>query len=144
MKRIPAIKSVMTPFPYSVDNSDSIEHAQQFLRQHVIHHLPVTEKGELIGILTDRDISLYLDAGSGDTELQKAQVRDISMGEPYIVDLNERLDNVLQTMAKQKKDAVLVTRHGKLAGVFTYSDACRSFSDYLREQFKPPGGSDAA
>jgi hypothetical protein len=34
-------------------------------------------------------------------------------------------------MAAQRIGSAVVTRRGKLAGVFTASDACRTFADYL-------------
>ena len=71
-------------------------------------------------------------------------VKDVFLDNPYIVDLNERLDNVLKTMAEKHIGAVLVTRNGKLAGVFTSTDACEGFARYLRDQFNPPGGNEAA
>lgn len=50
----------MTPFPYSVDANASVDKALQFMRQHKIRHLPVTEDGVLAGIVSDRDIKLML------------------------------------------------------------------------------------
>ena len=40
--------------------------------------------------------------------------------------------------------SVLVTCKGKLAGLFTVTDACRHFGEYLRQQFAPGGGDEAA
>jgi CBS domain-containing protein len=60
------------------------------------------------------------------------------------VDLEERLDYVLAHMAAHHVGAAVVTRHGKLAGMFTTSDACRAFADRLRDQFRKSGGGNAA
>jgi len=144
MKHIPAIKSVMSPFPYSVDVSAPIEEAREFMREHKIRHLPVTSDQDLVGILTDRDIKLFLGPDFDYPDQKDVTVKDVYMDKPYIVDLNERLDNVLNTMAEKHIGSVLVTRNGKLAGVFTSTDACQSFADYLRNQFKPHGGNEAA
>ena len=144
MKRIPAIKSVMTPFPYSVASDASMVEAMEFLQQHGIHHLPVTEGGELVGVLTYKDIKLYLGTEAGNSKQDELKVKDVYIREPYIVDLNERLDRVLRTMGDRHIGSALVTRNGKLAGLFTDTDACRSFADYLQDQFKPPDGSNAA
>ncbi len=144
MKHIPAIKSVMTPFPYSVDANAPIEQAQEFMREHRIRHLPVTENQHLTGVLSDRDIKLYLGPDFDYPKKSEVTVKDVYQDKPYIVDLNERLDNVLKTMADKHIGSVLVTRNGKLAGVFTSTDACESYALHLREQFKPPGGDEAA
>ena len=144
MKQIPSIKSVMTPFPYSVDVGAPIREAQEFMRVHKIRHLPVTDDQKLLGVLSDRDIKLFLGMDFDYPEKNDVTVRDVYMDHPYIVDLNERLDKVLQNMAEKHIGSVLVTRNGKLAGVFTSTDACKSFAEYLRDQFKPPGGNEAA
>ncbi|MBI1731418.1 MAG: CBS domain-containing protein [Gammaproteobacteria bacterium] len=144
MKRMPVIKSVMTPFPHAVDIDAPIVEAQAFMREHHIRHLPVTEKHKLVGILTDRDIKLYLGPELAYPKTGETRVRDVYLDHPYIVDLNERLDTVLQNMADRHIGSVLVTRNGKLAGVFTATDVCRCFAEYLRDPFRPPGGDDAA
>jgi CBS domain-containing protein len=144
MKHIPAIKSVMTPFPYSVDVNAPISEAREFMRARKIRHLPVTDDQRLVGVLTDRDIKLYLGPDLDYPDQKEVTVKDVYLDHPVIVDLNERLDNVLITMAEKHIGSVLVTRNGKLAGVFTSTDACESFASYLRDQFRPPDGNEAA
>ena len=133
----------MTPFPYSVDINAPIEDAREFMRRRQIRHLPVTDQQKLVGVVTDRDIKLYLGPDFDYPNQQEVTVKDVYLENPVIVDLNERLDKVLTTMEKHI-GSVLVTRNGKLAGVFTSTDACQSFAEYLRDQFKPPGGNEAA
>ncbi len=144
MKNKPVIKSVMTPFPYSIDIYAPINEARAFMQKQHIRHLPVVDDGKLVGILTDRDIKLYLGPDLDYPPADETRVSDVYMDEPFIVDLNEPLDNVLLKMAEQHIGSVLVTRHGKLAGLFTAMDACRSYAEYLRQQFHPSGGDEAA
>lgn len=144
MKRIPAIKSVMTPFPYSVDGSAPVNEALAFMREHRIRHLPVTDDGELIGMVSDRDIKLLLGPDFAYPDGDRLQVRDAMLRDAYVVDLNTRLDDVLAHMAEQHLGSALVTRKGKLVGVFTVTDACRAFAEFLRATARPPAGDDAA
>ena len=144
MKHIPAIKTVMTAFPYSVDINAPIEEAQLFMRKHKIRHLPVTENQKLAGVLSDRDIKLYLGPDFDYPEESEVKVSDVYLDNPYIVDLNERLDKVLKKMAEKHIGSVLVTRNDKLAGVFTSTDACKGFAEYLDQQFGLSGGDEAA
>ena len=144
MRHLPTIKSVMTTFPYSVEVDTPLHDAKQFMREHRIRHLPVTENHELVGVVSDRDIKLYLGPDFDYPSERDTRVRDVYLDHPYIVDLNERLDIVLKVMAEKHIGSVLVTRHDKLVGVFTSTDACKSFSEYLREQFRPPEGDTAA
>ena len=74
-----------------------------------------------------------------------SRLRDLCASQPYIVDINERLAEVLNTMARLRVDAAIVVRHGKLAGVFTAADACRVFAALLDVLEPPPGdGNEAA
>jgi CBS domain-containing protein len=50
----------MTAFPYSVDTSSTVKNAQDYLLQHNLGHLPVTNKEELLGVISARDIGFYL------------------------------------------------------------------------------------
>ncbi|MEZ5565226.1 MAG: CBS domain-containing protein [Gammaproteobacteria bacterium] len=144
MKRMPTIKAVMTPFPYSVDVAASLAEAQDFMRKHQIRHLPVTEAGKLVGSMSDRDIKLVLGPDFAYLDAQKTQVADAMVRDAYIVDMNSRLDTVLAHMAEHHLGAAIVTRRGKLAGIFTVTDACRHFADFLREQVRRSGGDTAA
>ena len=109
-----------------------------------IRHLPVISGGKLAGIVSDRDIKLYLGPDLDYPQATETRVRDVYLANPYVVDLNEALDNVLVAMAERHIGSVLVTRDGKLAGLFTATDACRAFAEHLRRQYRPMGGDDAA
>ncbi len=144
MKRIPAIKSVMTPFPYSVEAGATVDQAREFMREHRIRHLPVTDNGQLTGLVSDRDIKLMLGPDFAYPAEKDLRVRDVMVRDAYIVDLDTRLDEVLHHMAMHQLGSVIVTREGKLAGVFTTTDACHHFADFLRDQFRRSSGGDAA
>ena len=134
----------MTPFPYSVRFGAPVTEATAFMREHGIHHLPVTDKDELVGVVSDRDIKLMLGPDFAYPDPHKLTVGEAMIRDAYVVELNERLDTVLQHMATHHIDSAVVTRNGKLAGVFTTSDACAKFAEHLREQFRRSGGGDAA
>jgi len=131
----------MTAFPYSVDIHQTVEYARQFLQQHSLGHLPVTDDDELVGVISKRDIEFNI--GRHDKK-KESRLSDIPMGEKFIVDLNERLDHVLRKMGGKHLDAALVTRNGRLVGIFTMTDVCTSYARFLDEVFGPPAGDDAA
>ena len=142
MKRIPSIKTVMTPFPYSVNPDAAIAEALEKMREHNIHHLPVmSPEGDLTGMISSRDIQLMQNQPVGADTLK---VKDIMTEGTYTVDLSERLDSVLHRMAEHHLRSVVVTRKGKLVGIFTQIDACGQFAEFLREQVRRSGGDTAA
>ena len=144
MKKIPSIKTVMTPFPYSIEPQASVDEAQKLMADHGIHHLPVTNNGELTGMISRGDINLILSKKSSIAKTKQLKVRDIMLEETYTVDLSERLDSVLHRMAEHHLRSVVVTRKGKLVGIFTQIDACAAFAEFLREQLRRSGGGTAA
>lgn len=144
MKRMPTVKSVMTAFPYSVAIGAPITEAIEFMRKKNIRHLPVTDDGELAGVVSDRDIKLVLGPDFAYPDPKSLTVGEAMLREAYIVDLNERLDKVLSHMAEHHIGSAVVTRNGKLAGMFTSSDACREFAQFLLDQVRRAGGDDAA
>jgi acetoin utilization protein AcuB len=137
--RPPQILAFMTPFPYSIDVEAPLAEAHAFLRERRIRHLPVTRQGELAGILTDRDIKLALGPDLGSPPERELRVSDVYQPETYVVDAGERLEDVAAAMAERHVGSALVTRGGKLVGIFTTMDACRALARVLRGQHADPG-----
>ncbi|MAA72836.1 MAG: hypothetical protein CL679_14040, partial [Bermanella sp.] len=78
------------------------------------------------------------------TDFDELIVSDLCPENVYTVDLYTSLIEVLDYMSDTHIDCVLVTRHDKLAGVFTASDACHAYSESLKEEFFPGGGDSVA
>jgi CBS domain-containing protein len=135
MKDIPSIKSVMTTFPHWVGSDETVERAKAMMAEHDVGHLPVMDGERLVGLLDARMLG-PVPAG--------ARVRDVPLADAHVVSLSEPLDRVLMLMAEHHLHTVLVVKDGKLAGIFTSSDACRSFGRLLRQLFPRGGADDAA
>lgn len=142
MKRPPKLKTAMTPFPYSVDLNATLEHARELMEEHGIHHLPVVDSHAVVGVITEGELNRARDADSAAGGERK--LRDLNVSDAYVVDLNSTLDDVLMTMATKHIDSVIVTKAGRLAGVFTSVDACKCFAEYLRKEFPRGEGDDVA
>lgn len=132
----PTLAAAMTPFPYAVDVEAPVAEAETLMRQNDIHHLPVTREGQIAGIVSARDIA--------DRDSHAWLVRDVYQSDPYIVDLGTPLEDVLSTMVTRRIGSAIVTRHDRLAGIFTHVDVCRSFVALLRNVFPPPPDGGAA
>jgi acetoin utilization protein AcuB len=103
----------------------------------------VTVKGTLESVVTDRDIKLILGPDFASPDARKLKVRDAMVGDCYVVDLETTLHAVARHMAQHRLGSALVTRRGKLAGVFTSTDACRALADYLERAEDPDQDDDA-
>lgn len=144
MDHIPTMAAVMTPFPFHVDVSDSLLRARDLMTEHEVRHLPVVKNHELLGILTDRDLKRALDPDLGLPPKDELFVRDVYVPDPYVVDDHAPLDDVLEHMSRHHLGSALVTTRGRLAGIFTSTDACRVYCEHLRRIFPKPVGTDAA
>jgi acetoin utilization protein AcuB len=96
-----------------------------------VHHLPVVQGSDILGLVTDRDIKLALAVGKGIGDASSLRVEDVCSTEPYIVDYATRLDEVLERMLDDRYGSVLVTKNGKLVGIFTMVNACRRLREML-------------
>lgn len=109
-----------------------------------IRHLPVASKGRLVGIISDRDLKRALDPALGLPPKNELFVDDVMVHDPYVVETQTPLDEVLLEMADRHIGCVLVVKNGKLVGLFTTTDACRVFGESLRAKRSETDGDDAA
>jgi acetoin utilization protein AcuB len=144
VRKLATVQSVMTPFPHAVDVDAPLRIARQMMQQHGVRHLPVKRGSKLVGVLSDRDLKRSLDPALGISPGNELFVDDVMIHNPYVVETHERLDNALNEMADSHIGSVLVVRKGKLVGIFTATDACRAFCDYLREDHPEPTGDEVA
>ena len=70
MAEIPAVRSVMTSAPLTVEVDAPLREAQDLMIDHEIRHLPVVEAGRLVGIVSDRDVAA-VDNDSASRELME-------------------------------------------------------------------------
>ena len=141
---IPVMSSAMTPFPFYAEPDDSLRRARELMVEHEVRHLPVLRNHKLVGILTDRDMKRALDPEVGLPSKDELFVRDVYLPEPYVVDGATPLDGVLEHMAAHHIGSALVTKHGRMVGIFTAMDACRAYCEHLRSLSPPSSGGEVA
>lgn len=144
MKKIKTIQSVMTPFPYAVEADAPLRVARQMMHEHEVRHLPVQRGSKLVGVLSDRDLKRALDPSLGLPPANELFVDDVMIHHPYVVETTERLDNALIEMADAHIGSALVVKGSKLVGIFTSTDACRAFGEYLRAELSETDGDEVA
>jgi acetoin utilization protein AcuB len=133
MKSMPLVQKVMTAMPHTIGADIPLKKAKSMMSDYHIRHLPVLEGGQLVGILTERDIALA-SSFEGAAELK---VEDVMMSMTYTVRPEASLDAVVAEMAERKYGSALVQQeNGKVVGIFTAVDALRVLSEVLREHYK--------
>jgi acetoin utilization protein AcuB len=131
MKRNPQIIAFMTPFPHSIDVDAPLEDAHKLMREHRFRHVPVMSGGEIVGVLTDRDIKLVLGPDFGSPDERELRVRDAYVERPCVVPASTPVAKVARVMAQNRIGSAIVTKHGKLVGIFTVTDACRALAEII-------------
>jgi acetoin utilization protein AcuB len=124
---MPTVSRYMTLHPHSVAPTDTMACAHDLMRVHGFRHLPVVERGRVVGIVTDRD--LRLGPGSDPFALR---VADAMLAPLVVIGPQTGLDEVLELMSTRRCDAVVVIGNEGLAGIFTASDALWALTDVLR------------
>lgn len=118
-----AIQDVMTPQPITIGRVESLATAREMMRLNDCRHLPVLEHGELVGVITRRD--LYLLETIARVDLTKDMVDDAMVTDAYSVPPDAPLDEVAAEMAAQKYGCAVVIERGRVIGIFTTTDALR-------------------
>jgi len=72
------VGQVMTEDPMTVEDADSLETCLTLMRRHGFRHLPVCRNGELIGLVSLRDIMLHdLDEKGDEMRMMRAYLHSM-------------------------------------------------------------------
>lgn len=135
VEKVPSVATVMTPFPCTVGLDATVEKVASLMQEYEISHVPVEHDHHLAGLVDERDVA----TSSPDT-----RVEELSSREAYAVDLHESLGVVAREMVQRNVEAAVVLREGKLAGIFTLTDACDVLARILGEYDSPRDDDSAA
>jgi acetoin utilization protein AcuB len=129
-KAIPTIQKYMTTSPHTVGSDQKLSHAHAILHEHRVRHLPVLRGGELVGMLTERDLALI--ESLKDVDPHAITVEEAMSTGVYRVSPDSPLDEVVSEMASKKYGSAVVVQNGKVVGIFTTVDVCTAFGELLR------------
>ncbi len=122
------IRDVMTSNPCAIDADKSVAYAAKMMREEDVGLAPVVEAERLVGMLTDRDITIRVVAEGKDPE--QVKVRDVASSQVVTVGPQQDLDEALRMMAKhQVRRLPVVEEDGKLVGVVAQADIAREGDD---------------
>lgn len=127
---MPAISRYMTRQVWTIERSASLAEAHALMRAHRIRHLPIMQAGELVGIVSLRD--LHLLETIAEFPLESVQVDEAMTARPFVVTSDMPLDDVAEIMAEHKYGSAIVLGRDGVEGIFTAVDACRALADVLR------------
>jgi len=125
---------VMTERPASVSPETTLASAVRMLEELDIRHLPVVnEAGELVGMLSDRDLRGTMGASEGSRPPPSARIVDLMNGDVVQASPDDDLSEIAELIVDNRIGAVpIVDARGVLVGIVSYVDVLRSMTESRR------------
>jgi acetoin utilization protein AcuB len=124
------VENWMNPNVITVDADDSMLDAIKLLKEHNIRHLPVLEKGKLVGVITDRDLKRASPSDATTLEahellylIANIKVREIMTRNPITVPYNFTIEEAAEILLQAKISGMpVVDKQGDVIGTITQTD----------------------
>lgn len=141
------VAEVMTSQVYTVEPHDLIDRVFFLIHYEKIRHLPVVEKGKLIGIVSDRDLYKALGPKSNSNAIEpnkdnsqlhvvSQKVAHIMHRGVYTISPDALMSEAAAMLAEHRIGALPVVENGKLVGILSATDVLRVFAklEHAREE----------
>ena len=119
-----SVRGTMTENPHSIKASASVVEAARLMREEHIGSLPITDDEQLVGMITDRDITTRVVAEAADP--MKTSVGDFYSRDLITVEPDKALEEALQLMARHQVRRLPVVENGSLVGIVAQADIALS------------------
>jgi len=128
------MRDLMTPSPVTLGTAATAAEALALFTEHEIRHLIVLDDGEIVGMVSDRDLRDASPAAGASVDqksaLEKLRVGDVMTPDPMTVHPQDLVGFAAQEMYERKIDALpVVSEDGdeeELIGIVTSTDVMRA------------------
>ena len=129
----------MTPNPITIESTAGVTEAWDLMRSHKIKRLPVVDNGNLVGIVTDRDLrsvspstATTLSIFEMNYLLGKVLVKDIMHKDVVTIDVGATIEEAALAMSNHHiAGLVVINSAGTVLGIITETDIFNSFVDVM-------------
>jgi CBS domain-containing protein len=121
------VRDLMTQNPRAVRPDDTVVDAARMMRDENVGSLPVVDSDRLIGMITDRDLSVRVVAEGRDPS--EVSVQEIASRNPVTAEATSDLNEALQLMARHQVRRLPVTEEGRLVGIIAQADVAGEIGD---------------
>jgi CBS domain-containing protein len=137
------VKELMTSDPATVGPDDPVAQAATLMREEDCGAIPVVRDGKLIGIVTDRDITVRAVAEGRDPK--KTKVSEVMSADPVTVTPTTDIDEARRVMAEFQVRRLPVVDDGRLLGIVVTAQLARRESteevgETIKEISEPASG----
>ena len=137
MRKNEPVTQIMTPDPLTVHHGDPISKVRGIFAEHVLHHLPVVNGEDLVGIISWTDVmrvsfgdAFGKDAAALDATLDHTHaIEDIMNADPVTISQDGSIREAADILARGRFHAVPVVDGKKLKGIVSSSDLIRFLRD---------------
>lgn len=133
-------EELMSKSPFVVQVTSSIRSVMAKLTESDVRHLPVVAEGQLVGMVSDRDLRRLLDpmfelapARAASSEDLEGPISVLMSSDVISVQPETEINEVIALMIEHKIGAVPVTQadSSTLLGIISYVDVLRAARDVL-------------
>lgn len=117
------VRDLMTSSPVSLGPEDACAQAAALMRQEDCGSIPVVKDGKLVGIVTDRDITIRCVAAGKDPKT--TPIAEIMSADPVTVAPDSDANEAAQMMAEFQVRRLPVAEDGRLVGIIVTAQLAR-------------------
>lgn len=114
------IQDIMTKNVACIGTEDTIEQAAQLMKQYHIGSLPVCKRKKVVGMVTDRDITLRATAGAQNSESRK--VSEVMSSNPVVGTPEMEVGEAAKIMSEQQIRRLPIVEKDNLVGIVALGD----------------------
>ena len=139
MKKNEAVTKIMTTDPVTISRNEPVSSARKVLEQNGIHHLPVTDGKQLVGILSSSDflrVSFGEFGNQDDRSLDAVldhtyTIPDLMNANPTTIESTQTVRDAAGILVASGFHSLPVVKNGQLVGIVTSTDLIQ----YLLDQY---------
>jgi CBS domain-containing protein len=114
------VKDIMSNDIVSLNSEDSIERAAQMMKQFDVGSIPVCNQEKLVGMVTDRDITLRSVAAGENGNQQK--ISDVMTSNPVTGSPDMDVHDAAKIMSEQQIRRLPIIQNNNLVGIVSLGD----------------------
>jgi acetoin utilization protein AcuB len=119
--------------PVTVSPQETLRTAWRIIRENWIRHLPVVERGRLVGIITDRDLRHALPSRAVGLEMhevphlaEKVRIWEVMARAVVTIHRDAPIEEAARLLLKYRIGALPVVKGESLVGIITKTDLVRA------------------
>jgi acetoin utilization protein AcuB len=132
------VRDYMTVDPQTLGSEHSLLDAVLLVRRANLRHIPIMQDGQVVGVLTDRDIAraspsllVPLPPDEYNRVFESTEVSKVMSRNPLTTTPDALLSEAAELLFANRLGCLPVVEKGKLVGIITISDMLRALRDLI-------------